>query len=155
MRPDDDTNYEVFLPNPEAKRRGILGLIAAAFVLGALYVSIRPVMRLQAEMPSEFVDSRPDWNSQRLLAEERLARAYWECAVKAIQWKYAYGTNLPDRPPAEFQVAMQGTRGATMDARERYWRRLRKLWSSSVPWRGSYELHTDYIARAVKLLSGS
>jgi hypothetical protein len=110
-------------------------------VLGvAAYASFRSEFRLRADMPPEFFESS-SVPVQRRHAEQLIAKAYWDCAVKQIQWKYGYAHRLPEEPPQEFSVApgRQGSEGAE---REFYWRRLRSAWGNSSAWEKKYEWNT-------------
>lgn len=69
-----------------------------------VYASTRPIMRLRADMPSRFRDASKTAGVAQRLAEQRLAEAYWNCALTFIQWKYSYGSPLPDDPPDEFRI---------------------------------------------------
>ena len=72
--------------------------------------------------------------------EEKIARAYWECVVNQVQWKYAYGYRLPASPPAEFTI--NGV--ADSDSRARYWRRLQQVWYLPTSWKKDYEWDTSW-----------
>ena len=109
-----------------------------------VYRSTRPQMRLPAEPPANFLVGRPDWSAKRREAEQRLARAYWDCAVTVVQWRYAYGSILPPTPPAEFRVDA-GTlpkAAAAPESRDYYWQRLREVWP--VAWKEVYGWETGW-----------
>ena len=88
-----------------------LAIIALVLVLRRMR-SFRSEFRLQSEMPIEF--SMAPYRRKSAL-RKRIAAAYWECAVKQIQWRYGYAHRLPDEPPAEFSVsASEAGRPPTM-----------------------------------------
>jgi hypothetical protein len=74
--------------------------------LGTIFVfrSAHLVMRPCSDPPPEFVDTRPEVKPERLRAEERMARAYWECAAKTVQVRYPFGARLPSDPLPELKV---------------------------------------------------
>lgn len=120
--------------------------IAAIIILvsGVIaYASFRSESRLRADMPVEFFDPArvPE---QRRNTEVLIARAYWDCAMKLIQWKYGYAHRLPEQPPAEFSIAAMRAGRVVNDAAERefYWRRLRSVWGNSAAWEKKYEWST-------------
>ena len=136
------------LYNRTLDRLLILIVPAALFV----YASTRPHVRLRANMPPQFVDTPASAGPKRREAEERLAREYWSCAVTVIQWKYTYGSPLPDSPPEEFRVNTQLASGSepVSSSRVRYWHRLQLVWhlpSSWVIWR---EWSTDWLTGPLK-----
>jgi hypothetical protein len=122
---------------------GILGLI---FVYRSTYV----VIQLSANPPPEFVDSRSEWTAQQRQTEQRLARAYWQCAVRVMQRRYAYGSGLPDKPPPEFKIDAQSfpdlPAGAHLE-RDRYWQNLRKVWGDPDVWARTYAWDTSWLSR--------
>jgi hypothetical protein len=104
------------------------------------YASFRPKFRLRPEMPVEFFDASRLAPARRV-SEERIANAYWKCAVSEVQWKYGYAQRLPDDPPAEFSVkALDAVDNAA--ARVRYWKKLRELWGVTAIWQKQYEWNT-------------
>ena len=131
-----------------------LGVAATALILVGIYASRLSVIRLQAEPPAGFIEERPDWSAKRRAREEQLARAYWERAVRDVQAKYKFGTNLPDEPPAEFTVEEKGLSGSSPKvdpgARARYWVKLRQFWVLPETWEKSSRWNTDWIRRALQ-----
>ncbi len=121
------------------RRYDILAIIGIVLLLLA-YASVRSEFRLQSAMPKEFFDSSytPPQSRAR---EERLAHAYWQCAVTQIQWKYGYAHRLPEEPPAEFGVNLQDTGSAANDTatRLRYWHKLKDVWTVTAVWHREYE----------------
>lgn len=116
--------------------------IIILFVLCVVgFGSFRYEDRLREGMPREFFDSSQFPANQRA-AEEKLAQAYWACAVSQIQWKYGYAHRLPNDPPEEFAVTTAAAGPAANDAaaRQRYWRRLRLIWDASAIWERHYSV---------------
>jgi hypothetical protein len=130
-----------------------LGLVAMTLILPGIYVVSAPsVTRLRAEPPAGFFDERADWSAKRRAREEQLARAYWERAVRDVQYKY--GMNLPDEPPDEFKVEEKGLSGTSPKvdpvARARYWGKLRQVWVLPEAWEKSFGWNTDWIRSALQ-----
>src|SRR3989442_10407263 len=94
-----NSQIEMFL----GKHFKTIALIAIATALFA-FASIKETFRLRAEMPQQFLDNSVP--STQRSTEERIARAYWDCAMQHIQGKYAHGQHLPDEPPREFAIAL-------------------------------------------------
>jgi hypothetical protein len=117
------------------RKYDILAIILLVLLVLA-YASFRSEFRLQAAMPLEFFDgSRVPAQIRR--SEEGIARAYWNCAVTQIQWRYGYAHRLPEEPPAEF---VANVRDASAPAvRLRYWQKLQDVWTVSVVWHREYE----------------
>lgn len=69
-----------------------------------VYASTRPIVRLRADMPPRFADVSKTAGVAQRKVEQRLAETYWNCALTFIQWKYSYGSPLPDHPPDEFRI---------------------------------------------------
>jgi hypothetical protein len=111
------------------------------------YRSTRAVMHLQAEPPAEFMDVRPEWDAKQRRIEERLAQAYWQCAVKVMQQRYPFSTLLPGEPPPEFKIDARAfpdlPPGISLE-RDRYWQNLRKVWVKPEAWSRTYELDTNW-----------
>lgn len=124
--------------------RLLLLLIPAALIV---YASTRPHFRLKAEMPPEFVDLPPKASREHKAAEERLAREYWQVVQMSVQWKYTYGSSLPESPPAEFRITGRSEDGAgtARSSRLRYWRQLRKIWVLRTSWVRSQEWTTHWL----------
>jgi hypothetical protein len=116
--------------------------ILAALVLAGifLYASIRPSFHLRADMPASFMSPSTAVPRHDLDQEEKIANAYWKCAVTQIQRKYGYGYQLPEAPPAEFAVVSKELSSAAMpDVRNKYWRNLRELWYDPNTWVTEYK----------------
>jgi hypothetical protein len=123
-----------------ALRRKYDIVIIVSFALAALaYASFSSEFRLQADMPVEFFDgshlppAKHAW-------EEKIAKAYWDCAVKQVQWKYGYASRLPDDPPPEFGVSSSDVGPVAKDeaVRRHYWLQLRATWHVSAAWKTEY-----------------
>jgi hypothetical protein len=111
-------------------------VIALLFVGLFCYVSTRPTYRLSVDMPPQFRDAPASWPPQKREAEEKVARAYWYCAVTEIQPKYGFGEPLPLNPPPEFTIITPGlAKGATdSETRLRYWHKLQQSWYLASTW---------------------
>jgi hypothetical protein len=136
------------LYNRKIDRLLILIVPAALFV----YASTRSHVRLRANMPQQFVDIPASAGPKQREAEERLAREYWSCVVTVIQWKYTYGSVLPDAPPEEFRLNIQPAPGSepVASSRVRYWHRLQQVWLSPSSWATSREWSTDWLTEPIK-----
>jgi hypothetical protein len=124
-----------------ALRRRYDVFIIAALVLAAIaYGSFRSEFRLQSEMPAAFFDGSHLPAAKRA-SEEKIAAAYWNCAVKQVQWKYGYASRLPDDPPPEFSVSASEIGPTANDdaIRRHYWLKLRTAWNMSSLWKTQYE----------------
>ena len=106
--------------------------------------SLRPVMRLPVEPPAGFFVASPDWDARERAQEESLSRAYWGRAVRYVQWRYAFGTTLPEQPVPEFNVSGNDPAPTASDSRLRYWRALRSVWAMPQAWQKSYEWDTEW-----------
>jgi hypothetical protein len=116
-------------------------LVICAFALGLfLYASYRPQFRLREQMPQEFAATTSSSHDQKEGSEQRIAQEYWNCAVKEIQWRYTYGSQLPQDPPPEYTITSAGVQPGTgdRDARIRYWKRLRLVWTLPSAWDKTY-----------------
>jgi hypothetical protein len=104
------------------------------------YAAFQPQFRVRPDAPAEFLDESRSMPASRRTAEEKIARAYWRCAVTQIQWTYGYGHRLPDNPPAEFVISASEVGPAANDTamRDRYWRRLQRAWYLPNSWQKSY-----------------
>jgi hypothetical protein len=131
-----------------SRRFAVLVVLAAAFFV---YASYQPRYRLSQEMPSEFVDVAGSASTQGK-AEEAIARAYWECMVTDVQWKYVYGGVLPHEPPAEFVVAVPrlGSAASAPATRARYWRKVQHVWFLPNAWSKEYAWDTVWVSETAK-----
>ena len=141
----------VDLPKPQQRRKEGAGLWLIPLFFPVLllslfvYHSTRPRMRLTSDPPAQFLVARPEWDAKRREAEQRLARAFWDCAVKVIQRRYNYGSILPPTPPAEFRIdlrALPKGAAAPPESRDYYWKRLRVVWP--VAWKKVYGWDADW-----------
>jgi len=124
--------------------RWLIVLIPVGFFV---YMSTRPILRLQSGMPPQFVDVRQNAGRAQRTAEQHLAQAYWDVAVRDVQWKYTYGSPLPDAPPDEFQLTIQPPPGSEplSFSRVRYWQRLRQVWLLPTSWVGERGWSTEWL----------
>lgn len=104
------------------------------------FFAFQPRFRLREDMPSEFVSDLGSVPSKQRAAEEKIARAYWHCAVTQTQWTYGYGQRLPESPPAEFNVdpTELGPESIQTATRERYWKHLQHVWYLPTAWNKTY-----------------
>jgi hypothetical protein len=115
-------------------------IIIAALVLAAIaYGSFRSEFRLRSDMPVEFFDGSHLPPAKRA-SEGEIAQAYWNCAVKQVQWKYGYASRLPDDPPPDFGLASGEVGPVAKDeaVRRHYWLQLRATWHVSSAWKTGY-----------------
>jgi hypothetical protein len=112
-------------------------IIAAGFLA---YASFQPRFRLRTALPREFIDESSSWPAEKRVSEEKVARAYWNCAVTQIQWKYGYGHRLPQDLPPEFAVSTEelGPTAGDPATRARYWRKLQQVWYLPSIWEKAY-----------------
>lgn len=120
------------------RRFDILAVIGLVLCLVA-YASFRTEYRLRETMPTEFFDPSALDPSKRE-AENKIARAYWKCAVTEIQWTYGYAQRLPLDPPPAFVIPKQEGSGPDATSRSRYWQKLRSIWGVSAIWEEHYGL---------------
>jgi hypothetical protein len=110
------------------------------------YMSYRPKFRLRPDMPPAFADVSSSLPSQKRIPEQVIAKAYWECAVTEIQWKYSR-TYLPPSPPPDFTIASEaaGPNANDPDTRARYWLKLQEVWYLPNTWDKSYEWDLEWL----------
>ena len=132
--------------NPMFIRRRFDILIIVLILAGIFcFLSYRPRSRISAQMPVEFLDVSNSENRQQRIAEEKLAKAYWDCVVNTIQWEYTYGYRLPSSPPPEFTVTRGDVpAGSDLAARTRYWQKLQQVWNIPTTWQKQYEWDTAW-----------
>jgi hypothetical protein len=132
------------------ERQGVLGLVIVMVLAGMFfYESVRPVMRLRSNPPSDFVKGTANRKATGTKDQEYIARSYWDLATDFASQKYSYGELLPSNPPEDFAVSS----GEDYATRALYWQRLRGLWNQQDIWVRSYELDTDWINDALGSLS--
>jgi hypothetical protein len=104
------------------------------------YTTLQPQYRLRADPPPEFMREAHSTPPETRGTEERIARAYWKCAVSDIQWRYGYAHRLPLSPPAEFTISNQefGRAASDSDIRARYWSKLQEVWYMRTVWSKEY-----------------
>lgn len=114
----------------------LLVIVALLPTVLFLYLMGRPVMRLKADPPAEFLNAYPEWTGQHPEVATRLGEAYWDWAAVHLTREYPYGTDLPEQPPILFKVEGEGfPSGVDADvARLRYWQKLRELWKNPQSW---------------------
>jgi hypothetical protein len=95
-------------------------------------------------MPAEFVDVSNIDNARQRILEQKLAKAYWDCAVETIQWQYTYGSRLPQDPPQNFVPAGADLTTLAPTTRARYWRKLQEVWYMPTAWQKNYEWDTSW-----------
>jgi hypothetical protein len=147
------------------RRYDIMAIVAIVLCVVA-YASLRSEFRLRPRMPVEFFDAS-QVAADRRVAEEKIARAYWKCAVTQVQWKYGYAHRLPEEPPDEFAITSEEAGVAARDSavRARYWQRLRGVWGVSAVWHKEYEWNTislreslqsagDWLGRTMRRITG-
>ena len=128
-----------------------IGLVTIILSGLFIYKSTRPAMRLRDDPPLEFLDVKSNWTPKQRQSEERLAQAYWKCAVRLSRAQYVYGEQLPDEPPPGFSVDSKtypSVNESPAAARARYWRNLQKVWTQPGVWQRFYEWRTDWFFRS-------
>jgi hypothetical protein len=121
------------------RKYDVLAVMALVLVVLAI-ASFRSEFRLRSAMPPEFFDAKRVASEKRGL-EERIAHAYWNCAVTQVQWKYGYAHRLPEQPPQEFALngAEVGPIAHDEAARRYYWHQLRMVWGVSGVWQNHWD----------------
>lgn len=125
-------------------------VLLVAGVLG--YAAFQPKYHLRSQMPRDFIEISDAMPADKRAAEEQIARAYWQCAVTQVQWMYGYGHRLPEKPPAEFAVhsAAPGNSASAPATRDRYWRRLQRVWYLPTTWEESYGWDLQTMTRSLE-----
>lgn len=127
-------------------------VVIVALVLAVVgYASFRSEFRLRPDMPREFFDGSRLPPAKRA-PEQKVAAAYWACAVKQVQWKYGYASRLPDDPPPEFSVASSeiGPVAKDEDIRRQYWLKLRATWHVSSAWNTQYRFSSIFFQQSLR-----
>ncbi len=132
------------------RKHDILAIVVLVLAVIA-WGSIRSEFRLRPDMPIEFFDPSRVPAAKRA-SEQKIANAYWDCAVKQVQWKYGYAHRLPDGPPPEFSVSASEVGPVANDEaiRRYYWQRLRATWNESSTWKTQYEWSTNSFRQALR-----
>ena len=120
------------------RKHDIVAIVALVLAVIA-YGSFRSEFRLRPDMPVEFFDGSRLPPAKRA-SEQKVAAAYWACAVKQVQWKYGYASRLPDDPPPEFSISSSEIGSVAKDeaVRREYWLKLRTTWNVSSAWKTQY-----------------
>ena len=136
MRPDDDKTIKMWP-----------AVVAAIFIVLVLLTFQRSVRMVPKASP-DFLTAAASAGARQ---DQALADHYWSVAVNTIQWKYARGIALPDKPPAEFSLAAAGEPGTESPAvRAAYWNALRRVWLQPGSWRTTVEVDLGWPQRAVR-----
>jgi hypothetical protein len=105
-------------------------------------------MQLRSEAPAEFIDRSPNWSAKRRAREEAVAQAYWQVAVTSLQERYPFGSELPAKPPTEFQIENKyvplASAKAFSETRAHYWEKLRRSWVQRQYWVERHEWNTKW-----------
>jgi hypothetical protein len=128
-------------------------LMFIAAVVGLIvYASFQPTLRLKQEIPKAFMDDISSWPPQKRAQEEKIARAYWQCALNTVQWNYGYGHHLPDDPPPEFLVTAKEVGTAVNDtgSRMRYWHNLGRVWYQPNSWEKTYGFDLNSVSASLQ-----
>jgi hypothetical protein len=141
------------------KRRGVVARLALAtgvclitmVPLLGVYLSTRPVMHLQSEVPADFVEQSPSWSAKRRAREKDVAQGYWRVALASLEERYPFGSELPAEPPDEFQVENKSvppvSPKALAESRAHYWEKLRRIWVDRQSWEEHHEWNTQWTTR--------
>jgi len=126
--------------------RALLVLVPVALFV---YESTRPMQRLKTEMPAEFAESSA--TGKQKAAQTQLAGEYWNVVLAEIQWRYTYGSPLPDTPPDGFRLLQRTAPGPEPLAasRFRYWHRLQQIWLKPESWETSREWSTQWLTEPI------
>ena len=121
------------------RRKYDIAIIVLLLLAALAYASFSSEFRLKEDMPKEFFDGSQLPPKKRAF-EEKVAKAYWDCAVKQVQWKYGYASRLPEDPPAYFGLSstVVGAVAKDEEIRRYYWRRLRVTWHLQSVWGNEY-----------------
>ena len=122
------------------RRKYDVAIIIGIVLVLLSFASFRSEFRLRPDMPAEFFDGTRIAREKRS-SEETIAKAYWDRAVKDVQWKYGYAHRLPDDPPAEFMLSAAdvGPIANDVTVRRYYWQKLRATWNLSSAWKNQWE----------------
>lgn len=115
--------------------------VIALIIVGLVgYAALQPQYRLRQDPPPEFLREAHAMSPQKRASEEKVARAYWKCAVTDIQWHYGYAHRLPAYAPAEFTISNQefGSVASDSATRTRYWNKLQEVWYMRTIWSKEY-----------------
>ena len=135
-------------------RRKYDAIAIVIMVLAVLAMAaFRSEFRLRSAMPRAFFDAKRVAPEKRG-SEERVARAYWNCAVTQVQWKYGYAHRLPDQPVEEFRLSVGEVGPIAQDevARRYYWHQLRMSWDVTSVWETTWSF--SFVALRQSLQTG-
>lgn len=135
-------------------RRKFDALAIVIMVLAMLAIAaFRSEFRLRSAMPPEFFEGKRVAAEKRV-SEERIAKAYWNCAVTQVQWKYGYAHRLPEQPVEEFKLdaAELGPVADDEVIRRYYWRQLRVSWDVTSVWETKWNV--SFVALRQSLQTG-
>ena len=120
------------------RKHDITAIVGFVLILLSI-ASFHSEFRLRSDMPPEFFD-RAQIPRNKRSSEEKIAKAYWDCAVKEVQWKYGYARRLPNDAPAEFVISASDVGPVAKDeaVRRRYWQQLRTTWNLSSAWKNEW-----------------
>lgn len=126
--------------NTMGRRKYDIAIIIGIVLVLLSVASFRSEFRLQSDMPTQFFDGTHVPREKRA-SQEKIAKAYWNCAVKEVQWKYGYAHRLPEQPPEEFALSPEEVGPGASDAGLRlyYWQKLRSVWNISSVWKNQWE----------------
>lgn len=141
---------------PERRIRFGVWLLLFLPVAVIFALCYRPVLRLKAQPPPGFTETKPEWNATRQAAEDRAAQAYWQLAINIVQWRFGFGTDLPAHPIDEFRLDPKdfprSTVAAAPETRARYWNKLRTVWPQSTSWSEVYVWNTDWLRETLSFI---
>ena len=127
-------------------------------VAGVFALCVRPVMRLNAQPPAGFIEVNKEWDATRQSTEDRAARAYWQLAHNLLQWKYAFGTELPAEPVSEFRLDEKDFPRSSVAAapatRLLYWKKLREVWPQRSAWTRTYIWNPGWLTELLYIFTG-
>ncbi len=142
---DDD-----LFPKKEPRKNGFWKwVVIIGCGLYFVYRSMLPVVRLKSAPPPGFTARNSHRGHSLTSSEKQIAQAYWNAAVRSIQWAYPREESLPETPPPDFRVKKQfRQQSSNIDlSRDFYWRRLREVWRRPDSWQISYGWNTQWFNR--------
>lgn len=131
---------------PSTGRISLWPAAVIGFVLVLAALSITPTLTLQAAPPADFVNLSASPAASRAAT----AKAYWELAVRVIQWKYSRGGALPEQVPEEFRMPSNPGKAVAVEegaVRGAYWAKLREDWLKPENWHTTFNLDLSWPAR--------
>ncbi len=134
---------------PSEGRLQLWPVAIAAMMLVVALLSFDVPLRLNHDPPQQY---RNIQLAPGRAANPELADQYWVLAVQVIQWKYPFGTALPQNPLPEFTATpdiIARDRSAA-GSRQQYWNLLRQLWSRPEVWHRTLEFDIGWVVRALE-----